>query len=115
VGLFVQLYKCSAWAPSSLPPRFAPPTKFCCSFGGIKILGIPFDFVSFASLFLQKALSEDVQHANVFPKLGDIQVAFVILFQCFTQKPSFFAYLPSPLPSFLSQLIAFYYTTWGIF
>ncbi len=34
--------------------------------------------------FLHKALGKDVQHANVFPKLGDILVAFIILFQCFT-------------------------------
>jgi hypothetical protein len=35
---------------------------------------------SFFSYFLLKALDEDVHHVDAFPKLGDIHVAFGILF-----------------------------------
>jgi hypothetical protein len=63
------------------------------------ILGIPFSFVSFTSYFLQDALLKDVQQANVFSRLGDVYVAFRILFQCFTQK--FFSFFLGYFPPFL--------------
>jgi hypothetical protein len=53
MGLFVQLCKCLAWAPSGLLLVFILLSKFCCPFGGIKSLGIPFGSTSFTSSFLQ--------------------------------------------------------------
>jgi hypothetical protein len=65
--------------------------------------GIPFGFASFASSFLQKVLGKDVQHVDMLPKLGDVKVAFGILFQCFAQRSSFlFHCFP---PSTFSKLI----------
>ncbi len=46
--------------------------------------------------FWQEVLVEDVWHANVFMKLGDVQVAFGIFSWCFTYKP-FFYFIISPL------------------
>jgi hypothetical protein len=60
VGLFVQLYKCSVWAPSGLLHRFVPLIEFCHHPNGIRILGVPFASTSFAFFFLQNALSRDV-------------------------------------------------------
>jgi hypothetical protein len=49
----------------------------------IKVLGIMFRFVSYSSCFLQYALHEDVCHLKALLKLGDVQVAYGILFSCF--------------------------------
>jgi len=65
VGLFVQPHKCSAWVSFVLSLEFAPLAEFCCPLCGIRILGVPFGFASFASFFLQEALGENVQHGNV--------------------------------------------------
>jgi hypothetical protein len=59
-GLFVQLHKCLALAPSGLPLGFILPIGFCCPLDGIRILGVPCASTSFAFSFLQKALGEDV-------------------------------------------------------
>jgi hypothetical protein len=39
---------------------FPPLLNFVAPFGGIKILGVPFNSTSFTSYFLQEALGEDV-------------------------------------------------------
>jgi hypothetical protein len=49
----------------------------------MKILGVPFGFSSFAFSFLQEVLGKDVWHVHVFPRLGDVHVAFGIFSQCF--------------------------------
>jgi hypothetical protein len=77
VGLFVQPYKCLAWVSSSLPHGSV---KFYYPLDGVKNFGVPFGSTSFASFLLQKVLDEDVQHVNMFLKLGDIQVVFGIIF-----------------------------------
>jgi hypothetical protein len=43
-----------------------------CVVDNIRIMGIPFGFSFFWSSFLQKTLSEDVHHANVFLRLEDV-------------------------------------------
>jgi hypothetical protein len=45
------------------------------------------------SFFLQGTLDEDVQHVDLFPRLGDVQVAFGIFFRCFVERLSFFVLL----------------------
>jgi len=45
------------------------------------------------SFFLQGTLDEDVQHVDLFPRLGDVQVAFGIFFQRFVGRLSFFVLL----------------------
>jgi hypothetical protein len=72
------------FASFSLPLGFIAPTKFYLPHDGIVILGVPFGYTSFTSSFLQEVLIEDVWHANVFPRLKDVQVAFGILFRCFS-------------------------------
>jgi hypothetical protein len=52
MGSSIQPYKCFAWVSFGLPLEFDPPTKFYCPFGGIKILGVPFNSASFAFSFL---------------------------------------------------------------
>jgi hypothetical protein len=79
-GLFVQLYKCSAWALSSLPLGFVPLIEFYCPPGGITILGVLFGSISFIFSFLQEVLGKDFWHVDVMLTLGDIHVAFGIVF-----------------------------------
>jgi hypothetical protein len=67
-----------------LPLRFSLPSSFYTPIGGIKVLGVPLGSLSFTSFFFfQEPLDDDVQHINVFPKLGDVQVTFKILTRCF--------------------------------
>ncbi len=80
MGLIVQLCKCLAQASSNLFLWFIPLVEFYAPFDGIKILGVPFGFASFAFSFLQEVLSENVRHVDVFPRLRNVQVAFDILF-----------------------------------
>jgi hypothetical protein len=51
--------------------------------GGIKVLGVPLESFSFTSFFFQDILDDDVQHIDVFLRLGDVQVAFGIFIHCF--------------------------------
>jgi hypothetical protein len=48
------------------------------------VMGFRFGFELFFSSILQDALNEDVHHVDVLSRLGDVHVAFGILFQCFT-------------------------------
>jgi hypothetical protein len=43
---------------------------------GIKILGVLLGTSFFTSSFVQNALRKDVQHMDLLPKMGDVQVAF---------------------------------------
>jgi hypothetical protein len=86
--------------PFQLAPYFSPPLGFCYLPDNIKVLGVPFGFVSFSYSFLCDVLDENVCHANVLLKLKDVQIAFGILCRCFTQSPfHLFCALP-PLSSF---------------
>jgi hypothetical protein len=72
MGLFCQPRKCLAWVPSGLPLGFIPLVDLWCPLDGIRILGVPCGFTSFAFSFLQEVLGEDVWHADVFLRLGDV-------------------------------------------
>jgi hypothetical protein len=52
---------------------------------GIIILGIPLGISSFTSSFIKDAMLEDVQNVDFLPRMGDVQVAFGIIIQCFVQ------------------------------
>jgi hypothetical protein len=52
VGLTIQPYKYSAWAPSNLLLGFNFPIGLCYPIDNITILGIPFGSNSFPSFFL---------------------------------------------------------------
>jgi len=56
----------------------SPLSNFYCFLDNIRILGVSFGFASFISSFLKKVLDEDVQHAYMFSRLGDVYVAFSI-------------------------------------
>jgi hypothetical protein len=50
-------------------------------------------------------LNEDVCYVDVLLKLGDVKVAFGILSQCFTQKPSYLLHSSPPYWSFDTNLL----------
>jgi hypothetical protein len=82
---------------------------------GIMILGVPFGSTSFTSFFLQEVLVEDVWHANVFPRLGDVQVVLISFFDVLPKGlPFCFVFFP-PFPSFQSKLIVSNSTFMGVF
>jgi hypothetical protein len=54
------------------------------------ILGVLLGLFSFTSFFLHDILDDDVQHINVFPKSGDVQLALGIFICCFLQKSYYF-------------------------
>jgi hypothetical protein len=63
-----------------LPTSFTPFHGFCCLPNNIKVLRVSFGLVAFSSSFLQGVLDEDVYHVDALLKLGDVHVAFGILF-----------------------------------
>jgi len=97
MGLFVQPYKCLAWAPSSLPPRFVPPIEFYCSFGGIKILGIPFGFVSFTLFFFfAQGFRQGCSTCKCVPKIRGHPGGFYYPLSMFHLKAFLFRFVVSP-------------------
>jgi hypothetical protein len=71
------------WPTTKLqhPSQFTSPSK------GIKILGVPLGTLIFTSSFIKDAMLEDVR---LFPRMGDVQVAFGILTHCLVQHSSYF-------------------------
>jgi hypothetical protein len=80
MGLVVQPCKCLAWALYGLPHGFTLLIDLCCLNDDIKILGVPFGFDCFSLSFLQKVLNENVHHVDELSRLGDVHVAFGVLF-----------------------------------
>jgi hypothetical protein len=69
-------------------------------------LGVPLGTITFTSSFIKKTLQKDVRYVDLFPIMGDVQVAFGIITCCFVQRPCIFynAHLhlpPSYTPLFL--------------
>ncbi len=112
--LVAQLHNCLVQAPFNLPLRFTFLADFCSSIYDIKILGVLFGSGSFFSSFLQEVLDEDVRHGHVFLKLGDVQVAFGILFQCFIQRFSYLFHYFSFFWVFSSNLPFLIWFCWEI-
>ncbi len=56
---------------------------------------------------MEEALNEDVQHVDMFLRLGDIYVAFGTLFQCFAQMLSFLFHCFPPFQLFEISLVFF--------
>jgi hypothetical protein len=68
----VQPYKCVVWSFLGLLSRFLPPLSLCTFIGGIRFwVFFQGPFPSHL-LFSKEALDDDVQHINVFFKLGDV-------------------------------------------
>jgi hypothetical protein len=63
-----------------LPTGFTPFHGFCCLPDNSRVLGVSFGFVAFFFSFLENVLDENVYHVDVLLKLGDVHVAFGILF-----------------------------------
>jgi len=72
INLSIQLKKCVAWSPSSLPLDFNTPSQFTTPSKGIRILGFPLSTLTFTSSLIKDALQEDVQHVDLLPKMGDV-------------------------------------------
>jgi hypothetical protein len=90
IGFFMQPQKCVAWSPFGLPLDFNTPFQFTTPLEGIRVLGVPFSTTSFASTFIKNALVKDIQHVNLLPIMGDVQVAFRIPTHYFMQRLSYF-------------------------
>lgn len=84
--LWVYLFSptCALLGPFSACPSIFSLLGFCCLPNDIRVLGAPFGSMLFSSSFLQDVVDEDVRHVYMLLELGDIQVIFRILYQCFT-------------------------------
>jgi len=83
IDLSIQPHKCVTWLPFVLSPDFNTPSKYITPSKGITFLGIPLKISSFTSSFIKNALLEDVQHDNLFPRMGDVHVTFGIIIHYF--------------------------------
>jgi hypothetical protein len=72
ISLSIQPQKCVAWSSSGLPPNFNTQSQFTTPFEGIKILGVPLGTITFTSSFIKEALQQDVQHVDLFLRMGDV-------------------------------------------
>jgi len=107
IGLSIQPHKCIAWSPFGLPPNFNTPSQFTTPSKGIKILGVLLSIVIFTSSFIKETLQEDVQHVDLLPRMGDVQVAFVILTCYFMQHTSYILRCTPPSSTFIESFISF--------
>jgi hypothetical protein len=73
----------------------------------MKILRVPLGTLTFTSSFIKDALLEDIQHVELFPRMGDVQIAFGILIHCFVQHPSYLLWCTPPSSTFTDSLISF--------
>jgi hypothetical protein len=76
ISIFIQPHKCIAWSLFCLLPNFITPSKFSTPLQGIIILGIQLGISSFTSSFIKNALLKDVQHIDLFLRMGDVQVTW---------------------------------------
>ncbi len=74
---------------------------------GIKILGVPLGTFIFTSSFIKDAMLENVQHMDLLPIMGDVQITFGILTHCFVQQPSSFLQCTPPSSTFIETFISF--------
>jgi hypothetical protein len=72
-----------------LTPNFVTSSKFNTPLEGIRILRVPLGTSLFTSSFIKDAFLKDVQHINVFPRMGDVQIAYEILTYGFVQWQSY--------------------------
>jgi hypothetical protein len=71
--------------PLGLQLDFDTSSKFNIPLKGIKVLEVPLDTSSFTSSFVNDALLKNIWHVDLFPRMGDVHVAFEILAHCFMQ------------------------------
>lgn len=91
ISIYVQPHKCVTLSPFDLPIDFAPMVLFNILLDGIKVLGIPFGFSSFASFFNKIFfLLKTVNCVNFPLRIGDVQMTYGILICYLVQCPSFF-------------------------
>jgi hypothetical protein len=64
--LVFQPHKCLAWSPSNLHLNFSPLIDFCCPLDDIKVLGVPFGFVSFISSFFAKHATQKCSPCKMY-------------------------------------------------
>jgi hypothetical protein len=79
------------------------------------VLGVILGLFSFNFYFFHDILDDDVQHINIFPKLGDVQLALGIFICCFLQKPYYFLHSSPQLLDFQRQQTSFDSTLIGVF
>jgi len=63
--------------------------------------------LTFKSSFTKDVLLKDVQHVNLFPRMGDVQVAFGILIHYFVHCPLYFLWCTPPSSTFTKFFISF--------
>ncbi len=107
IVLSIQPHKCVAWSPSGLTPNFNTPSQFTTPTKGIKVLGVPLGTITFTSSFIKKTLQKYARHVDLLLRMGDVQVAFVILTPCFMQRLSYILQCTLPSSTFIKSLISF--------
>ncbi len=70
-------------------------------------MGVPLSTSSFTSSFIKDAMLEDVRHVDLFPKMGDVKVAFGILTHYFMQQPSHLLQCTPPFSTFMESFTSF--------
>ncbi len=107
IGLSIQPQKCVAWSPFSLPLNFNTPSQFTIPLKGIKIFKVPLGTSSLTSSFIKDTLLKDIQHVDLFFRMGDVQIAFGILTHFFMQWSLCFLQCTPPSSTFIKSLISF--------
>jgi hypothetical protein len=100
IDLFIQPHKCVAWSFFGLPLDFNPP------FEGIRVLKVSLGTLIFTSSLIKYAFLKDVQHVDLFLKMGDFQVIFRIIIH-FMQCPSYLLRCIPPSSNFTKSFISF--------
>ncbi len=63
--------------------------------------------ITFTSSFIKDAMLKNIQHVDLLPIMGDIQMAFGILTHCFVQCPSYFLQCTPSSSTFIKYFISF--------
>jgi hypothetical protein len=98
IGFSMQPHKCDV-GHLSVSFDLNTPSQFTTPLEGIRILGVPLGITSFTSTFIKNVMLEDVRHVNLFPRMGDVQIAFEfsLIVLCNNHHISYSAHLlPSP-------------------
>jgi hypothetical protein len=107
IGLSIQPLKCVAWSPFGLLSNYNTRSQFTTPSKGIKVLVVLLGTSTLTSSFIKDALLKDVQHVDLLPRMGDVQVAFGILTHYFVQRPSYPLRCILPSSTYIESIISF--------
>jgi hypothetical protein len=58
---------------------------------------------------------KDVQHVDIFPRLGNVQVTFGIIIHCFAQHSLYLLHYTPPSSTFIDSLVSFDFSLFQMF